>query len=282
VAPGAVISGTATSLKQPEYLFLDEAADRLYVANFGDSSVLVFDGISTATGNVTPTRKIAGATTNLAQPLQVFVDTNRNLLYVADQLEVYVFDNASTVNGDVAPLHTISLGFVAAGIFLESVGDRLYVSDATANAIKVFDSASTLTGAATPARTITGALTLLNQPAGLFLDAAENLIVSNAGNGTITLYPLAATADGNVPPSATIAGANTTLATAAQLTVNAAAITPELFVADPVGGHVAVFANYTTGGNIAPVRDISGSGTTLTPPAATATTARGIALDTTR
>src|SRR5947209_6762744 len=60
-APLAVtISGTNTKLNAPEYIFLDTAADRLYVANNGDLSILIFDNISTKTGNVAPERVIAG------------------------------------------------------------------------------------------------------------------------------------------------------------------------------------------------------------------------------
>jgi len=37
VVPGATIAGGATQLSSPQYLFVDQAADRLFVANAGEA-----------------------------------------------------------------------------------------------------------------------------------------------------------------------------------------------------------------------------------------------------
>jgi hypothetical protein len=287
--PSAEIVGTLTTLSQPEYLFLDETADRLYVANFGADSILIFDGISTKTGNVAPTRTITGPTTTLFQPVQAFLDSTRDLLYVASDLDILVFASASaaTTNGDIAPARSIQPGIVASSIFVDATGDRLFAADSTGNQILVFDNASALNGTATATRIISGATTGLNKPSSVFVDQAGNLIVANAGNGSITVYAKAASAVGSQAPSATISGASTTLTSAAQTIVNPLSAAGELYVADPAVGHVAIFDGYTAAnGALAPVRNIQGPATTLTPPTlappAKATTARGVALDTTR
>src|SRR6476469_6602521 len=44
--PAATITGAATTLKNPRFITLDPAADRLYVANTNDLSVLIFDNVS--------------------------------------------------------------------------------------------------------------------------------------------------------------------------------------------------------------------------------------------
>src|SRR5437660_1035835 len=84
VAPGATISGAATLLSNPQYLFLDAANNRLFIANQGGSNVLVFDNANAHTGNVAPTRTISGPSTNLFSPMDLALDRTRDLLYVAD------------------------------------------------------------------------------------------------------------------------------------------------------------------------------------------------------
>src|SRR5262245_23547943 len=47
IVPSATISGATTTLNGPAFITLDVAADRLYVANNADLSILIFDNIST-------------------------------------------------------------------------------------------------------------------------------------------------------------------------------------------------------------------------------------------
>ena len=281
-APAVTISGAATQLSNPQYMFLDATADRLFVANPGTPNIVIYDGISTKTGNVAPSRVISS--TSLATPTDVAVDKGRNLLYVADNNAVLVFSAASTVNGVTVPVHTIQSGFTPSAILVDAASDRLFAADASSNAINVYDGASTLSGAAVAVtRKLTGSNTQLAQPFGLQIDSAGRLIVSNfAPTPSITIYANAATVNGNIAPVTTISGSNTTLAGPTQLAINTAASGGELFVADPFGGGVAVFGNISTlsgAQNIAPLRHITGSSTTLT---VAGPTARGVAIDTTR
>jgi hypothetical protein len=284
-APGAAISGASTQLSSPQYMLLDAPNNRLFVANQGAGSILIFENASTKTGNVAPERTIAGAATQLASPVDVALDSGRNLLYVADSSNILAFASASTISGNSPPVRTIGLGFAASAIFFDGANDRLFIADKAGNTVRVYDGASLLNGAVAANRTLSGAATLLNHPAGLQVDTAGRLIVSNSNTPSITIYSNAATVNGNVVPVATISGSNTNLGAPTQMILNNAATGGDLHVADGKTAAVLVFTNIAgANGNIAPTRIVSGANTTLdrsgggTGPF----TATGIALDTTR
>jgi|SRR5690349_18290210 len=280
VTPAATITGTATTLSQPVYLAVDSTTDTLYVASRNDASVVVFDQASAKTGNASPSRKIAGVATTLFVPTQVFLDKARDLLYVADELDILVFSPASTANGNLPPQRDIVPGGTIGAIYLDSTNDRLFVADPAGNAIDIYDSASTLNGSVTATRQISGASTGLDGPAGLEIDGGGRLIVGNAsptnGAPSITFYN-AASASGDIAPAATVTGSSTGLVEPNQLAIDIANDT--LYVADPGAGKVLIFANQSTAsGNVPPTRSISGAATTLS----TTASNTGIALDTAR
>jgi hypothetical protein len=275
VAPAATIAGSNTGLSSPQFMILDTTADRLFVANLTASSILIWDTISTRNGNIAPTRTLSGANTGLTNPIAVALDKARDLLYVADGPEVFVFASASTVSGNAAPVRAIVLagGFNIEGMFLDTAGDRLFFSDAVTNAIHVYDSASTLNSPSTgllPNRSFTGGL---SQPSGLTFDSFGNLVVANQGNGTITIYANPSTANGTVTPLVTISGTSTTLLAPSQVIPITGSSTDDVIVADSTAGEVAVFPSINTrGGNVSPSRTISGLNGVP----------RGVALDPTR
>ena len=275
--PAASISGPNTGLNLPQFMALDTAADRLFVANPGGSSVLIWDSVSTLNGNIAPSRTI-GLSSGLVAPVAVALDSNRDLLYVADQSsgQVLVFSPASTAGSNSSAVRDLVItGANLGGIALDSANDRLFVSDSASNAIGVFDNASTLNGTVTSNRAITGANTGLQGPTGLTLDLSGDLVVANGTNGTITVYANAATADSNVQPIATFGG-GTTLITPGQVILNPASSANEIYVADSTANAVLTFTGVNSAGtNITPSRTISGGTTTFNGP-------RGLALDTTR
>ena len=285
--PAATISGANTTLNSPSFMTLDAAADRLYVANTGDLSVVIFDGVSTKSGtvNIAPTRTIAGAQTGLIQPTDVALDKGRDMLYVADDIEIFVFNSASAsaTNGNVPFARDISPGFAVSAIFLDATNNRLFVADQAADAIAIFDNASTLNGTVKATRVIQGVATHLAVPSGVQVDGAGRLIVSNVGNGTtiaptITIYANAATVDGNAAPVAEITGSNTGMVTPDQIVVDRTG-TGTLYNADPGAARVAAFGGLNTAnGNISATRSINGPSTGMT----VGSQPVGVALDTTR
>jgi hypothetical protein len=279
VAPVGKITGASTGLSAPQHLLMDVASNRLYVANQGGSSILVFDNVSTLNGDIRPTRVISGSATGLASPVDVALDTTNNLLYVADGNSILVFSPASTVNGNQAPIRSINMGISIGGLLLDTANNQLYVSDPGDNAIDRLDGASTQDVVGIVGGAIAGVDTKLSQPTGLSLDSSGRLIVSNAATPvSITIYPNASTASGDVIPVATISGNNTHLQAPGQISLNRTASNGELYVVEPVGANILVFTNISTAtGNVAPPRSISGSNTGLA-----ANAIHGLAIDPTR
>src|SRR5215475_6864262 len=170
VAPVATMTGLPIS--SPQHMFLDTAANRLYVANQGGSSILVYDNASTLTGTSTPTRVISGNATTLVAPFDVAVDTGNNLLYVADGTSIHVFASASTIIGNTPPVRNINMGITIGGLFLDAARNQLYVSDPADNAVDRLDGASSQDVVGIVGGAIAGPDTKLAQPRGLALDAA--------------------------------------------------------------------------------------------------------------
>jgi hypothetical protein len=285
VAPVSTITGSNTQLSSPQHLFLDTANDRLYVANQGGSSVLVFDAVSTLTGTVnqTPTRVLSGAATNLTAPTDVTLDPTNNLLYVANGTSILVFAGASTVSGNTPPVRNINMGVSIGGLFLDATNNQLYVSDPGDNAVDRLDGASAQDVVGVVGGAIAGPDTKLSQPRGLALDASGRLLVSNSSTpASITVYPNAGVTTGDLIPSVVIAASGTTnntlLQSPGQIALNRNVGNGELFVLDPLAASVLIFTNApTNGGNIAPARNINGSNTGIT-----ASAVNGLAIDPTR
>lgn len=86
---------------------VDQETGELYVANSMGHSVLVFTGMTSAQGNVAPSRVLKGSRTGLVYPTGVFVDAVHQELWISN-----LGNSSATVyplkaSGDVAPLHAI-------------------------------------------------------------------------------------------------------------------------------------------------------------------------------
>ena len=278
VAPTATI--ISPSLSGLQHMTIDTAADRLYVANQGGKSIVIFDNASTlATGSVTPTRIISGPATGFVNPIDVAVDTINNLLYVADGTSILLFVNASTINGNVAPASNINVGVTIGGILLDATNNQLYLTDPGDNAVDRLDNASSQSVVGIVGGAIAGADTNLSQPRGLALDPSGRLLVSNSITPlSITTYASASVATGDVIPFADITGSKTTLQSPQQIALNPNVSNGELYVVDPVAASIIIYTTVSTiTGNLAPSRTITGSSTGLGVNAI-----NGLALDTTR
>jgi uncharacterized repeat protein (TIGR01451 family) len=87
------------------------SGDRLYVSAYEPDLVVVFDGISSADGDMAPSRIISGPNTLFDFPAGLALDVAADTLYVSNSQKPYhvsIFRNASSASGDVAPTRVIS------------------------------------------------------------------------------------------------------------------------------------------------------------------------------
>jgi len=100
-----VLSGTSTQLSSPISVAIDTERDDLYVLNNNAASILIFEKISSRNGNVSPSRIISGSDAGgknfMTTPSAIFIDSEKDLLYVTDRGShaVYFFPNASRAQG---------------------------------------------------------------------------------------------------------------------------------------------------------------------------------------
>lgn len=276
VAPVAVIQGGLTRLSAPQYLFLDVANDRLYVANAGQSSILVFDNVSTLAGDVPPTRFLEGANTTLSGPAATVLDIGRDLLYVSNTGRggLLTFGSGATVEADIAPLRTLEGANPGlqnnTDLFLDSTADRMFVANTGAGAISVFDSISTLNGNIFPNRVLRGANTRLTSPTAVLVDSADNLLV--ADSNSLLRFAGASTVDADVAPTAILTGENTGIRQPGQMLL----LSGNLYLANTGSNEILVFNDIASiEGNQFPTRRLGGTNTNLLGPT-------GIAVDLSR
>ena len=280
IAPGGTIVGSLTTLSLPQALQIDSITDRLYVANQGGNSILIFRAASTANGNTAPIATIGGNNTGLSSPVGIALDNTRNILYVANGTSILIYANVSNLVGTVntAPAQSFITGLTIKGIAVDATNNILYVADATDNQVAIYQSANAQGGVGFANGTIVGVDTTLNQPSGVAIDSAGRLLVSSPGGPNITAFPNPTLANGDVLPAAVITGNNTTLSSPLQMATSSSITNGVLFVADNQANVVQIYTPISTVTgtvNLAPARQLSGATTTLSNPI-------GIALDSTR
>jgi DNA-binding beta-propeller fold protein YncE len=100
-SPDRTLSGGGSMLNQPRDLFVDTGTDRLYVANSGADSVLVFNSASTANGTPAPDRTLSLAA--LTTPWGIFVDVTPLVIGSTASLDGYArSDGTASANGSPA------------------------------------------------------------------------------------------------------------------------------------------------------------------------------------
>ena len=274
VTPAATITGSATGMDLGvSGTALDNKNDRLFVLDnvSAVSSILVYDHISTKSGNIAPDRVISGPATHLIAMGTMVMDNTRDILYVTgffdsttNRVEILTFKNASTASGNVAPSTILQMdppGAAASDLALDQTNDRLFLLT-NAQSIQVFDHASTLTsGLMVPNRVIAGVNTGLTAPNHMALDPAGRLLVGNTAtastSASIVIFANAAAASGNIVPTATISGPTTGFNIAgpqAMTVVTGPGSSPsgDLYLNVDLG-NVLVFKNIgTANGNVSP------------------------------
>jgi hypothetical protein len=157
---------------------------KLFVADQGNHAIASFINTNPSPGNIPVDRLITGASTNLAGNLPALaLDTQRDQLYVSNEISVFVFHNASTASGNIAPNRRVASLITTANftsLYMDAQGDILYVGDAS-NGVKVYTSASTLNelgGGPTsvPTRTITGDFGTSGFIRGVAVDRAKDIL----------------------------------------------------------------------------------------------------------
>jgi 6-phosphogluconolactonase (cycloisomerase 2 family) len=103
--PLRVITGPKTQLNWPAHVYVDQEHGDVFVANDGDSSILVFR--VTDNGDVPPSRVLKGAKTQIKNPTGIFVDTAHDELVVANMGNHSATVYPRAADGDTPPVRTI-------------------------------------------------------------------------------------------------------------------------------------------------------------------------------
>ena len=245
------------------------APQTLYVPMYtSDNTASISEWPTNASGNVTPSVKIAGAATTLLGPTAVTRDSS-GYIYVAD------FDNAAVdvfapgSSGNVAPVRQIRGSSTAIngleGIGVDSSGN-IYLANRNTNSITVYSPSAN--GNAAPTRTIVGASTGFNSPQQLIVNPTGDFYIANASTGGTIEY-FAAGANGNVAPTRTISNSSTGTGNGFGMALDFNGSS----VYSLSGAAIYVYPA-SSNGSVAAARTISGSNTTLS-----GSSAEGIAVD---
>jgi hypothetical protein len=208
-----VLSGAATGIAGPlGGLAVDKESGLLFVANSQPRSVVVWENADTVTGNVAPTRTLAGAATGLQTVVGLAFDHKRFLVYASNREgSIVSFSNGCGASGNARPLATLSgarttLGGSVGAIALDEAADRLWV--ASGGSLVAFAGVSATRGAVDPAPERTLTLAGMTDIGGLAVDpATDTLYVSSRNEGRLYTIAGASTKSGAVSPSATASGA---------------------------------------------------------------------------
>ncbi|MDA2932894.1 hypothetical protein MYX82_00970 [Acidobacteria bacterium AH-259-D05] len=175
------IQGPKTELADPHGIFVDTRNDEIVVTNhhslhevetgvhaatlnfrymlqstgrFVEPSIAFYS--RTAEGNVAPLRKIRGSRTRLALPMGVFVDTEQDLIAVANDQTHSILFFSRTAQGNVAPLYTLE--GPATGlknpvwVHIDTKNNEIWVANAGDHSVTVY--ARNARGNAAPLRSI--------------------------------------------------------------------------------------------------------------------------------
>ncbi len=276
-SPIAVINGSNTGLFMPSGIVVG-ITGKIYVADYGTSSILVFPPLGDSTGNLNeaPVATISGSNTGLSSPSAIALDAGGNI-YVTSifTTSVTIFPPIGSTTGNLneSPTATIvgpngagnltGLG-APLGIAVD-VSGKIYVanSGSSENSITVYPALGTSVGKLNeaPIATIAGTSTELRNPQGLALAPSGAIFVTNinspraADAETITEYPALGSSTGslNEAPLARLNASGAEFLT----------VRPLIFAANSTdSGAVTAFAAGSTG-SVASPEIIDGTGTGL-------------------
>lgn len=252
-------------------LFVDtrQGRERIFVGQPRNSKdpIFFFRGaflVFSVEGNIPPGQIWSGSKTGSA----IAIDTSRDLLYIADQGNpavttddnLSILTNASQVNVDRDTPTSMAIPQLnnPAGLFVDPVQDRLYVSNAN-DVVMIFNGASGLPNATSP---IVPDQTLssdaLDAPQGLKVDPSRKILyIANAGGDSVLIFKNLEALNGSVPFDAEIVGLNQPVGVAID------SANDLLYVLNQGTLEILVFDRVSTlGGSVSPspIRIISGKG----------------------
>lgn len=251
------LTGGLTRLTRPGYLTLHPSTGELIVPDEGSSAILFFENPTELTGDVAPKRVLTGTNTQLSGPIQVFVDSTSDELYVLDKAnsQVLVFSDASTIDGAVAPIRRIGAGGSSisspSAFIFRSSPEQLIVLNPTE--LLIFENFRTANGSPVPVARFGGAATKITNLSYGELTDSGTLLLCDGGSDQILSFDAWQFDQTNVAPTRFISGNNTSLSEPRQF----ARVGNTLYLAD--GGNILVFEDIDTlEGNNFPTRKFSG------------------------
>lgn len=254
---GISLAGGLTRLTRPQYLTIDPTSNELIVADEGTSAILFFNDVDALRGDLPPTRVLTGPATELVGPVQTFVDTEADELYVLDKAlsRVLVFPRASTIEGDVVPIRrlggpTSGITFPSSFIFRNNT-EQLSVLNPTE--IVTFESYRSVNGDPPPSGRFGGAATTFSNLAYGLLTDNGSLIVVDSGIDRILTFEDFQSDQFNRAPTRFVEGGNSRITEPRQFVLQG----DTMYLAN--GGEVLVFADISQlDGNPFPTRRFSG------------------------
>jgi DNA-binding beta-propeller fold protein YncE len=232
-------------------VFLDRRNDELFVSIEHVNRVAVYKrtvGLQDAISSDPVLRFIQGPNTALADPHGIYVNSERNEIFVGNHGSWHLVEPGTTFlqEGSVPPE---LLGK------MKSYTDLVRPLGASTGkffppSINVYS--RTANGDVAPLRMIQGPKTLLNVPLGITFDSASNqLVVINAGDDSILFFDI--TASGNVAPVRVLKGGKTGLGGPTSVAIDGKR--NELWVSNWLN-HTATVYPRNASGDVAPLRII--------------------------
>jgi hypothetical protein len=187
---------------------------------------------------------------------------------------VLVWDRADAINGNRSPNRLVDMGLSGVNfghmIYYRKSSDELYVTSLFTDEIMVFANAASMNGPQLPARVLSGALTELREPHGLWIDETRDILYvanrlpSSGVYSAVVAFHNASLATGNIAPDRSIAGAATKLDQPFNVFVDEAR--DYLYIANANGADanrgIVIYHNASgQDGDVAPHRQIAGSST---------------------
>jgi DNA-binding beta-propeller fold protein YncE len=269
-ATNVPLTGSNTGFLRPQSLSVDPSTQALIVPDEGESAIYFFDDTSDLTGNKFPSRILQGPATQFSAPVHAVVDSATNELYVLDRgtNRILVFQDASTIEGDLAPNRIIggatSAFQNASTLLLIPSSNRLTVI--SPSEIFTFENMDTLTGDPAPIGRVTGPATTFQNLSYGRLTSEGTLILTDQGTNSILFFENFQFDRNDVAPTRTVSGPNTGIQSPTQFALSGA----EIYLAN--GLNILVFNDLDTlEGNPFPTRRIE-------PTNPAATTVRGLVL----